>query len=157
MRTTRTLATILCCSAGLLAQDNAPSAKALPQSASVNGLDILRRSIATAERSWKAREQYTYTQRDEEKRLDSRGQVKSQDVNVSTVIFVNGAPFEQMEQHNGRIITAEQKRKQQEHQDTLRPLREGSRVRNEADQEKQPIQATKEFPKRGAWNSAICS
>ncbi len=80
MRNTRTLASILCYSAGLLAQNNAPPAKGQPQAAAIDGRDILRRSIATAERSWKAREHYTYTQRDEEKRLHSRGGVKSQDV-----------------------------------------------------------------------------
>ena len=114
MRITRTLASILCCTAGLLAQNNAPPAKGHDNAASIDGRDILRRSITTAERSWKAREHYTYTQRDEEKRLDTKGRVKSQDVDVSKVIFVNGAPFEQLVQHNGGALTSEQKRKQQE-------------------------------------------
>jgi len=114
MRTTPTLAAILYCSAGLLAQNNSTPANGREHAALVDGRDLLLRSIATAERSWKAREHYTYTQRDEEKRLDSKGQVKSQDVNVSTVIFVNGAPFEQLVQHNGGAPTPEETRKQQE-------------------------------------------
>ena len=114
MGTTRTFGIILCCSASLLAQDNATSSKGREHAASIDGRDILRRSIATAERSWKAREHYTYTERDEEKRLDSKGGVKSHDIDVSKVIFVNGAPFEQVVQHNGGALTAEQKQKQQE-------------------------------------------
>jgi hypothetical protein len=114
MRTTRTLGIILCCSAGLLAQNSATPSNGREHAATVDGRDLLLRSIATAERSWKAREHYTYTQRDEEKRLDSKGHVKSQDVDVSKVIFVNGAAFEQLVEHNGGAPTAEDQRKQQE-------------------------------------------
>ncbi len=106
MRTTRTLGIILCCSAGLLAQNSATPSNGREHAATVDGRDLLLRSIATAERSWKAREHYTYTQRDEEKRLDSKGHVKSQDVDVSKVIFVNGAAFEQLVEHNGCAPTA---------------------------------------------------
>lgn len=62
---------------------------------------ILGLSIVATDRSWRARIHYTYLQRDEDRRLDSHGLVKSNDVEVSTIIFVNGVPFEQLVEHNG--------------------------------------------------------
>jgi hypothetical protein len=62
---------------------------------------ILGLSIAATDRSWRARIHYTYLQRDEDRRLDSHGLVKSNDVEVSTIIFVNGVPFEQLVEHSG--------------------------------------------------------
>jgi hypothetical protein len=145
MRTTRTLGIILCCSAGLLAQDKAIPSGGREHAASIDGGDILKRSIATAERSWKEREHYTYTQRDEEKRLDTRGRVKSQDVDVSKVIFVNGAPFEQLVQHNGGIPTAEEKRKQQEKMRKLQTETPSERA-DRLDKEKQNRAFLREVP-----------
>ena len=51
-------------------------------------------------------------QREEDRRLDSHGLVKSEDVKVSTVIFINGVSFEQLVEHNGLPPSAEEQRKQ---------------------------------------------
>jgi hypothetical protein len=73
--------------------------------------EIVRRSAANEGRAWLALDNYTYTQRDETKRLDSHGRVKSNDVDVSKIISLNGNPVEQMVSHNGNPPTAAQRRK----------------------------------------------
>lgn len=76
--------------------------------------EIVARSVANEDRSWQARQNYTYSERDEEKHLDSRGRVKSDEVEVSRIIFVHGSPLEQTVSHNGGPPTASQRRKDQE-------------------------------------------
>jgi hypothetical protein len=73
---------------------------------------IIEPSVAVAERDWQARDRYAYMECDESRRLDSQGRVKSQDVDVSRIVLVNGAPFEQLVEHNGRPPTADERRKQ---------------------------------------------
>jgi hypothetical protein len=75
---------------------------------------IVSTSIAATEHSWEARGYYTYTERDENRRMDARGQVKSEDVDVSRMILVNGARFEQLLEHNGHPPSTEERRKQDE-------------------------------------------
>jgi hypothetical protein len=74
---------------------------------------IVELSIAATERNWQARNCYTYIEVDEDQRLDSRGKVKSEDVDVSKIILVNGVPFEQMVKHNGKPPSAGEQRVQQ--------------------------------------------
>jgi hypothetical protein len=68
-------------------------------------------SVAATERSWEARDHYTYMERDEDRRLDSRGLVKSEDVDVTSMMRVNGARFEQLMEHNGQLPSPAQQRK----------------------------------------------
>ena len=68
-------------------------------------------SVLATQRSWQARDHYTYVERDEDRRLNSLGQVKSETVDVTKMIVVNGARFEQLLEHNGQLPSAkEQKR-----------------------------------------------
>jgi len=75
---------------------------------------IIGPSIVATERNWQARDRYTYLEWDESRRLDMDGRVKSQDVDVSRIISVNGVPFEQLVEHNGRPLSAEEQMKQEE-------------------------------------------
>ena len=75
--------------------------------------EIVRRSVENADRSWQARESYLYTKRTEEKRLDTRGSVKSDDVDVVNHLVVNGGPAEVTVSHNGGPATAAQQRQNQ--------------------------------------------
>jgi hypothetical protein len=115
------LAVILAALAPLFAQSHgSPPDK--PEN-HVTVLDVRRivlRSIAATERSWAERDHYLYTERDEDRLLDSGGQVKSQDVDVSKIIFVDEAPFEQLVERNGRPPSAEEQRKQAEKLDKLK-------------------------------------
>ena len=70
--------------------------------------------FAATERNWQAQERYTHMERDESLRLDADGRVKSRDVDVSRVILVNGAPFEQFLEHNGRPLSPQEETQQEQ-------------------------------------------
>lgn len=70
--------------------------------------------VAATERNWQAQDRYTYVERDEDRRLDSDGRVKSRDVDVSRIILVNGAPFEQFFEHNGRPLSPQEEAQQEQ-------------------------------------------
>jgi hypothetical protein len=72
---------------------------------------IVVQSIAATERSWQARNRFTYVERDEDRRLDSRGEIKSENIDVTRMILVNGIRFEQLMEHNGQLPTASEKKK----------------------------------------------
>src|ERR1700752_1139857 len=100
----KTLAIILlAASAALLAQSNRSSSAKLQNHASALDVrQIVRRSIEATERSWEARDHYLYTERDEDRRMDPGGRMKLADVDISKIIFVDEAPFEQLVEHNGQ-------------------------------------------------------
>jgi hypothetical protein len=76
--------------------------------------EIVRRSIATWDRGSKTGRTYSYTERDEQRHLDASGALKSDGVDVSKTIFVNGDPFQDLVEHNGAPPTASEARKQME-------------------------------------------
>jgi hypothetical protein len=95
---------------------------------------IVEQSIAATEKSWQARDHHAYMARDQDRRLDVTGQVISEDVDVSRIIFVNGSPFEQLLEHNGRPPSAEAQRKQQQKLDKLKretPEQRATRLRKQ--------------------------
>src|ERR1700737_5527082 len=75
---------------------------------------IVGPSVLATERSWGARDHYTYTERDEDRRLNSLGQVKSESVDISRMILVNGARFEQLIEHTGQLPSTRDQRKRDE-------------------------------------------
>jgi hypothetical protein len=81
---------------------------------------IVELSVAATERSWLTRDEYTYLERDEDRRLDSQGLVKSDDARVIQMTVVNGARFEQLMEHNGQPPSAEEERRSAEDLNRLR-------------------------------------
>jgi hypothetical protein len=63
------------------------------------------------ERSWEKRDHYTYIERDEDRRLNTLGQVKSESVDVTRMMVVNGARFEQLLEHNGQLPSPIEKKR----------------------------------------------
>jgi hypothetical protein len=80
---------------------------------------IAESSIAATQRHWQARRQYTYMERDQDRRLDSEGRVKSAEVDISKTILVSGVPFERLVERSGQPPSAEEERKQKEKLDKL--------------------------------------
>jgi hypothetical protein len=80
-------------------------------SSSSDALHIMSLSIVAAERSLLARDRYTYVERDQDRRLDVHGQLKSENVDVTRMILVNGARFEQLVERNGQLPSAEERKK----------------------------------------------
>jgi len=85
--------------------------------------------------------------RDEDRRLDSEGHLKSEDVDVSRVILVNGVPFDQLVERNGQPPSAADERKQKEKLEQLKretPEQRADRLRKEAEETASLVQ---EIPK----------
>jgi hypothetical protein len=112
---------MLAASAALFAQSAGSSPDKLQNLAgALDARQIVGLSVTATERSWQARDHYTYVERDEDRRLDSLGQVKSEDVDVTRMTLVNGARFEQLMEHNGQHPTAKEQKKSDEDLDKLK-------------------------------------
>ena len=128
---------VLAASSALLAQsdDVLPGSQNLTSTPEVR--QIVESSIAATLRSWQGRVKYTYLERDEDRRRDLGGRLESQDVDVSRTILVNGVPFEQLVERNGKVPSAEEERKQQEKLDKLKretPEQRDERIRKQAEE-----------------------
>jgi hypothetical protein len=106
-------------STALFAQSSGPE-KPQSEASVLDARQIVGLSIAATERSWQARDHYVYMERDEDRRLDSHGLVKSENVEVTKMILVNGARFEQLVEHNGQLPSAQEQRKGDEDLDKLK-------------------------------------
>jgi hypothetical protein len=126
---------MLAASAVLFAQTDGRSAAKPQNHASVlDARQIVGLSVTATERSWEARNHYVYMERDDDRRLDSLGQVKSEDVDVTRMILVNGARFEQLMEHNGQLPSAKELKKSGEDLDKLKhetPAEQAARVRKD--------------------------
>ena len=138
---------LLAASRSLFAQSADSPVKSQNPSSVPDVRQIVDSSIAATQRNWQARLHYTYLERDESRRLDIDGQVKSDDVDVSRTILVNGFPFEQLVEHNGQPPSDEEQRKQKEKLDKLKretPEQRAERMRKE---EEENTSIVREVPK----------
>src|SRR5580700_1705317 len=76
-----------------LSAQNRGADKTVIQAIAPDAKQIMSQSVAATQRSWDARDQYTYTELDEDRRLDSTGNVKSTNTDFTKMILVNGARF----------------------------------------------------------------
>jgi len=97
-------------STALFAQSGGPD-KRENHASVLNASQIMSQSVAATERSWQARDHLIYVKRDQDRRLDSAGKMKSENVEVTRMSFVNGARFEQLIEHNGKVPSATEQRK----------------------------------------------
>jgi hypothetical protein len=127
------LLVVVATSSVLFAQNNDPD-KLQNHASVLDARQIVGLSVAAAERSWQARGHYVYMERDEDRRLDSLGQVKSENIDVSRMILVNGSRFEQVMEHNGQLPSATEQRKSDEDLDKLKhetPAERTARLRKD--------------------------
>jgi len=110
---------MLAASAAVFAQSSGPD-KPQNHASVLDASQIVGPSVAATERSWEVRDHYTYMERDEDRRLDSLGQVKSENVDVTRMILVNGARFEMLLERNGQLPSAKEQRKRDEELDKLK-------------------------------------
>ncbi len=104
-------------------------------------------SIEATQRQWQARLHYTYLERDENLRRDSAGRVKSEEVDVSRTILVDGVPFDEVVEHNGRPPSSGEERKQKEELDKLKRQTPEERARRLSKQEEETASIVREVPK----------
>jgi len=104
------LLVVFAASSALFAQNGGPEKQQNPASV-LDARQIVGQSLVATEHSWQARGEYIYMERDEDRRLDSQGQVKSENVDVTRMTFVNGIRFEQLLEHNGQHPSVEEQKK----------------------------------------------
>ena len=80
---------IFAASAVLLAQGDTVPVEAQNHSSVPDARQIMGSSIEATQRQWQARLHYTYLERDENRRRDLAGHLKSEDVDVSRTILVS--------------------------------------------------------------------
>jgi hypothetical protein len=107
---------------------------------------IVESSIAATQRHWQARLHYTYIERDEDRRRDSAGHVTSEDVDVSRTILVNGVPFDQLVERNGRPPSAGEDRQQKEEIYKLKQETPEERAERLRKQEEETASIVREVP-----------
>ena len=107
------LLVMVAASTALFAQSSGPEKPQNPASV-LDARQIVSQSVAATQRSWQVRGHYTYTERDEDRRLDSLGKVKSENIDVTRMLLVNGARFEQLIEHNGQLPSAKERKKSDE-------------------------------------------
>jgi hypothetical protein len=138
---------MLAASSALFAQSHDFPVKSQNHSSVPDVRQIVESSIAATQRHWQARLRYTYTERDESRRRDLAGRVKSEDVDVSRTILVNRVPFEQLVERNGRPPSAEEERKQNEKLDKLKRETPEQRAERLRKQEEENTSLVREVPK----------
>jgi hypothetical protein len=105
-----TVLAVVAASSVLFAQNRGP--EQLQDHASIpDARHIIGQSVVATERSLEARDRYTFVERDHDRRLDSQGQLKSEKIDVTKMILVNGARFEQLVERNGQLPSAEEQKK----------------------------------------------
>jgi len=105
-----TVLAVVAASSALFAQNRGP--EQLQDHASIpDARHIIGQSVVATERSLEARDRYSFVERDHDRRLDSQGQLKSEKIDVTRMILVNGARFEQLVERNGQLPSAEEQKK----------------------------------------------
>ena len=149
----RNVILLLAASSALFGQSNDFLVKSQSYSNTLEVRQIVESSIAATERSWQRRLQYTYVERDEDRRLDPEGRVKSVEVDVSRTILVNGIPFEQLLEHNGQPPPATEERKQREKLESLRRNLQRSGPSGYVTRRRRPRRSSGRYPEPSIFDS----
>jgi hypothetical protein len=131
----------------LLDQGDAGPLKAQNLSSVPDVHRIVESSIAATQRHWQERLHYTYIEREEDRRRNSEGRVTSEHVDVSRTILVNGIPFEQLVERNGRPPSAWEEWKQKKELDKLKRETPQERAERLRKQEEETASIVREVPK----------
>jgi hypothetical protein len=124
---------MIAASTAVLAQSSGPETPKNHESP-VDARQVALPSVVATERSWQARDHYTYLERDEDRRLNSLGQVKSESVDITRIMVVNGARFEQLLEHNGQPPSPKEQKRSDDDLDRLKheaPDEQAARVRKD--------------------------
>jgi len=147
IRALRNVIIVLLVPSALLAQSDNGRVKAQIDFSVPDVRQIVESSIAATQRHWQARLHSTYLERDENRRLDTVGRVKSEEVDISRTILVNGVPFEQLVERNGKRPSVEEERKEKEKLDKLKRETSEQRAERLRKQEEEIASLVREVPK----------
>jgi hypothetical protein len=94
--------------------------------------EIVRRSVETDHRNWERAQSYTCTQREVEKRLGKKGEVKSTEIKTYDINFYYGEEYSRLIQKNDQPLSeAEQKKEDEKLEKFLAKLRNQSEEEHE--------------------------
>lgn len=106
-----------------------------------NARDIVAKSVELDQSNWQRMKDYTWIARQTDRLLDSSGQVKSQKTEQWETVVIYGEPHHRMLERDGKPLSADEQRKEQQKLDKAVAKREQEtpqqRERREADFEKQ--------------------
>jgi hypothetical protein len=126
----RSFAITLVAAAALLAEGPQPDAR-----------DIVRKSVELDQSNWQRMKDYTWIARQTDRNLDSSGQVKSEKTDEWETVVIYGEPHRRMLKRDGKPLSAQDERKEQEKLDQAVAKRgqetPEQRARREADHEKE--------------------
>ncbi len=88
------------------------SATALP--GQTDAREIIRRAAAADESNWKVARNYTFSERENLRYLDSQGRVKSQAVSIDDVMLLDGSPYRRLVARDDRPLAPAEEKKEQE-------------------------------------------
>ena len=76
--------------------------------------EIVRKSVELDQADWARMKDYTWIARETERSLDSRGHVKSEKTDEWETVVLYGEPHRRMLQRDGKLLSAEDQRKEQQ-------------------------------------------
>lgn len=76
--------------------------------------EIIRRAAAADERNWKVAQNYTFSERERLRYLDSQGRVKSQEVSIDEVMLLDGSPYRRLMARDDLPLPPAEEKKEQE-------------------------------------------
>ncbi len=82
--------------------------------AQADAREIIRRAVTADEGNWKAARNYTFSERERLRYLDSQGRVKSQDVSIHDVMLLDGSPYLRLVARDDRPLPPAEERQEQE-------------------------------------------
>lgn len=76
--------------------------------------EIIRKSVELDQGNWLRMKDYTWIAKETVRNLDSKGKVKSEDTDQWETVILYGEPHRRMLERNNKMLTDEEKRKEQE-------------------------------------------
>ncbi len=105
-------ATLLCLAGAALSAAQAPAGK--PDAPLPNPAELMQRALADEKKLAAEQERYECRVSDESAELDSKGKIKKTETEVKDQFFVNGIAIERTLQKDGKDLTPDQTRKEDE-------------------------------------------
>lgn len=106
--------------------------------------DIIRRAVAADERNWKIASTYEFSERVDDRRLDSQGRLKSREVERFDVVLVDGSPYRRLAGRSDLPLLPKDEMKQQE---KLASIQAARRSENNA----QRARRVSDYVRRPEW------
>ena len=114
--------------------------------------EVMRRSLEAGERNAELARRYVYSQRSEDRELDSNGKAKPGQSKTYEVVMIEGRPARKLVARDDKPLTSDDVKKQREHLDKIAAERRGESPR---DKEKRMASAEEARTREKAFNREV--